>query len=136
MTRIEAIFGGVLVLAVVAALAFAVFQSGLPSFGKSDVGLITEDGQADPSVFNGVYRDDMCTCYESGYQYGATHGNLANSPVYSIDDSIHYKAGFSACRTAVGTEGGRAWSEGWTNGEDQVRTQRRCNFYLKSLNIR
>ncbi|MCI5044517.1 MAG: hypothetical protein MRY72_07440 [Aquisalinus sp.] len=135
MTKIEAIFGGVLLLAIVAAASFAVFQNGLPSIGTPAVALL-EDGEANPAVFTGAYRDDMCTCYESGYQYGSEHGNSLGNPDYSIDNSVHYKAGFTACRTAVGFEGSSAWSEGWRKGEEGIRTQRRCNFYLKSLNIR
>ncbi len=136
MTKIEAIFGGVLLLAIVAAASFAVFQNGLPSIGTSAATLLEADGEANPAVFTGAYRDDMCTCYESGYEYGAQHGNKLDRADYSIDNSVHYKAGFTACRTAVGFEGSTAWSEGWRKGEDGVRTQRRCNFYLKSLNIR
>ena len=136
MTKIEAIFGGVLLLAIVAAASFAVFQNGLPTIGSPGAKLLKDDGAANPAVFTGAYRDDMCTCYESGYQYGAEHGNKIDNPDYSIDNSVHYKAGFTACRTAVGFEGSTAWSDGWSKGEEGLRTQRRCNFYLKSLNIK
>ncbi len=136
MTKIEAIFGGVLLLAVVAAASFAMFQSGIPSLGSADSRLVSRDGEANLGIFTGDYGDDMCTCYESGYQDGSEYGNVKADVLYSIDDSIHYKAGYSACRSAVGMQGGTAWTEGWASGEASLRTQRKCAFYLKRLNIR
>lgn len=130
MTRIEVIFGGILVLAVIAAGSLVLFQNGfqLPSIGASQPGSAyartPAQDSADPTVFTGVRETDLCTCYETGFARGSESGDI---------ESVAYRGGFSSCRAELGADGGNAWTEGWINGADNRLTQRSCRLYMKRL---
>ncbi len=130
MSRIEAIFGGILVLAVVAAISFTALSNG--GFGgKPGTRVIAGDIQgnladADQSVFALDNDSALCGCYERGFAV-STNG-------YGLQ-SVEYQSGFSACRQSLGRQGGEAWSTGWTKGQEGKLSQRSCKFYLNSLKL-
>ncbi len=133
MSRIEAIFGGILVLAVVAAISFTALSNGaLGGFGgKPGTRVIAGDIQgnladADQSVFALDNDSALCGCYERGFAV-STNG-------YGLQ-SVEYQSGFSACRQSLGRQGGEAWSTGWTKGQEGKLSQRSCKFYLNSLKL-
>lgn len=131
MTRIELIFGGILVLAVIAAGSLVLFQNGfsLPAVGGqggSAYARTPAGADSDPTVFTGVREADLCTCYETGFVRGSESGDI---------ESVAYRGGFSSCRAQLGADGGNAWTEGWINGVDNRLSQRSCRFYLKRVSL-
>jgi hypothetical protein len=141
MTRVEAIFGGVLLLAVIAAASFALFsKGGLPGFGAGNSSIVA--GKKSPytpvalnpgaeagvelAVFTGDRKQDVCTCYENGFAYGNQKLSV---------QSVEYKSGYSSCRTAAGPDGGHAWTEGWDKGQAGKLAQRSCKIYLKRIQL-
>ncbi|GGD15441.1 hypothetical protein [Aquisalinus flavus] len=132
MSRIEVIFGGILVLAVIAAGSLVLFQNGfaLPSLapgqGGSAYARTATPTMSEPAVFTGLRETDLCTCYETGFVRGNESGDI---------ESVAYRGGFSSCRAELGAEGGNAWTEGWINGVDNRLSQRSCRFYMKRLSL-
>lgn len=137
MTRIEVIFGGILVLAVIAAGSLVLFQNGfhLPSIGAGQSGSAYARTPAadssDPTVFTGVRETDLCTCYETGFVRGSESGGSESGDI----ESVAYRGGFSSCRAQLGADGGDAWTEGWINGADNRLSQRSCRLYMKRVSL-
>lgn len=130
MTRIEALFGGILGLAIIAALAFTMLKSGVSGGGQtggsSTVSTIEEAGEA--PIFVGDLKTDICTCYEKAFSRG-----MAMS---SADlQSVSYKSGYSVCREAASVQGGNAWTEGWLLGSQGKLAQRSCRLYVAGLDL-
>lgn len=125
MSRIEVIFGGILVLAVIAAGSFVLFQNGFsfPSINSAPT-RAAHAAPADDAVFTGVRETDLCTCYETGFQKGTERLSI---------ESVDYRGGYSSCRAELGPEGGEAWTEGWTNGASNKLAQRSCRLFLKKV---
>ncbi|MGV6820033.1 MAG: hypothetical protein ACWA5T_05990 [Parvularcula sp.] len=120
MGKTESIFAGILLAAVGAAVLLVVFRGGggiLPDGGNSWSGSNAEVFGG----FTGEERNDLCTCYEQAYSYGT--GNL------SIE-SLEYRGGFAECSRRLGKEGGRAWTDGWANGERAPGTPRTCRAWF------
>lgn len=134
MTKIEAIFGGVLLLFVVGAISLVAFdRMGMPTMGqgagarnvtRASTIVLNEDNE--PSVFSGNFNQDVCTCYENGFSTGGQQ-----LPI----QSVQYKSGYSSCRSALGVAGGEAWTQGWALGQKGKLTQRSCKIYLKRLAV-
>lgn len=133
MSRIEVVFGGILVLAVIAAGSFVLLQNGiiLPKVGgdgvfgsneRTSTVIMPAANSGDTTVFTGNYETDLCTCYEEGYSRATAHQSV---------ESVAYRAGFSTCRGELGPQGGNAWSEGWANGADNRLAQRSCRLFLQ-----
>ncbi len=135
MSKIEAIFGGILLLAVVAAISFTLLdKGGLPSFGKKP-GTAIVNGRAATGLTPASQQANVtldpdnaiCGCYERAFEQAHAGNRL---------DSVAYKSGYSACRKAAGPAGGEAWTYGWSKGEEGKLTQRSCRFYLNALKVR
>ncbi len=133
MSRIEAIFGGILLLAVVAAISFTALSNGAFSGfgGKPGTQVIAGDisgslADMDQSVFDLDRDSALCGCYERGFAVSRSGYGL---------QSVEYQSGFSACRQSLGRQGGEAWSTGWSKGQEGKLSQRSCKFYLNSLKI-
>ena len=131
MTRIEAIFGGVLLLFVIGAMSFVFFErTGGVSLGKDTgkektrVVAAAAEEEFEPAVFTGDYTEDMCSCFEQGFSWGGKNLSI---------QSVQYKSGYASCRTALGVDGGNAWTSGWALGEEGKITQRNCRLYLKRV---
>jgi len=137
MTRIEVIFGGILVLAVIAAGSLVLFQNGFQfvSIGAGQSGSAyartPAANAAEPAVFTGIRETDLCTCYETGFARGSESGGSENGSI----ESVAYRGGFTSCRAELGAEGGNAWTEGWINGADNRLSQRSCRIYMKRVSL-
>ncbi|MGV6801987.1 MAG: hypothetical protein ACWA5L_08725 [bacterium] len=128
MTKIEAIFGGILMLAIVMAFAFTAFQKGLFKRGAGSVTAVTIAAEKDrePRVFTGDLKTDLCTCYETAFNNGANGFSL---------QSVEYKSGYASCRASAGVMGGDAWTQGWQLGSERKVAQRSCRLYLNGLKL-
>ncbi len=127
MKNIEAIFGGVLALAVLAAAIFMVAGNGwnttrpLPGSGgapttPSDGGPIVEASAGN------VY----CQCYDQGFA-------LAGKDVGVM--SSQYRTGFESCRAIGGSEGGEYWTAGWNARLSAKPFQASCRAYERGRGV-
>lgn len=123
MGKTESLFAGVLIAAVVVAIALVVFRG--DGIGQDAPPRHPIGGGAEQilSGFSGEDRDDLCTCYEQAYGYAMT--GLGNQ-------SLEYKGGFTECSRRLGIEGRRAWTDGWANGERAPSSPRSCRSWLAS----
>lgn len=104
MPKVELLFGGVLGL--VALLAAGAALSG---FFRGDAAAGGATAAPDISVAATapatIAYADLCQCYKEGMSLAGTGLSVLSS---------QYRTGFVQCRAAFGTEGGDAWTAGWS----------------------
>ncbi|MBB5517573.1 hypothetical protein [Amphiplicatus metriothermophilus] len=120
MSRIEAIFGGVLALVVLAIAAYAVVktqfaQPGGGSAPPADGGVVIGSGPA-------ADADRICQCYDEAFKLAGK--NVAVT-------SAQYRTGFEQCRALLGVRGGDAWTAGWNARLSARPYQASCRSYLR-----
>lgn len=105
--KIEAIFGGILALFILAVAILAILPMSRAGYDRPSA----SGGSASVAQF--VAGDDqsqlLCDCYNEGFR-------LAGAGVGVM--SAEYRTGFEYCRSALssrglGTRGGDAWTAGW-----------------------
>ncbi len=118
-SRIEAVFGGVLVLAVIAAAIFALASAPAGPGAKSktiaqaDTDILKRIGEPDP---------DQCFCYDAAF-------DLAGSSVDVM--SSQYRTGYEHCR-AEGEPQARAWTAGWNARLSARPYEASCRAYIRT----
>ena len=120
MKNIEAIFGGVLALAVLAAAIFMVAGNGWnttrPGTGVGTGTTTIDSGQ----IIDASAGDVRCQCYDQGFA-------LAGKDVGVM--SSQYRTGFESCRAIGGSEGGDYWTAGWNARLSAKPFQASCRAY-------
>lgn len=108
--QIEALFGGVLALVVIAVAVFAVANTSVSGAGKTaetvrdDPVPITTGASLKPVAFSSTKDSDLvCECYDKAFSM-ATKVSVT---------SAEYRTGFEQCRARAGVDGGDAWTAGW-----------------------
>jgi len=118
--RIEAVFGGILVLFVLAIAAYAIITGG----NRRPVTIDPIGGGT--TVATPVTASDrdgaLCGCFSEGF-------NLAGSNVCVM--SAQYRTGFEVCRTQLGEEGGCAFTAGWNARISSRPFEANCRSFLK-----
>lgn len=109
MSRIEVIFGSLLALFIVGALAFAGL-SGRLGGGGSGGKPRTPVAQSEMS---------LCGCYDKGFDLAADHDVL----------SSEYSTHFVLCRETLGEPGGRYFTAGWTARQSGKPWEATCEAY-------
>ncbi len=116
MMKIEAVFGGILALFVLAVAAYAIFSvNGRPPV--DDTSNVVALPASSPSASSGV-----CQCFNEGFK-------LAGSDVGVM--SSQYRTGFEQCRAVLGVEGGEAWTAGWNARLSAKPYEASCRSYLR-----
>lgn len=118
MKNIEAIFGGVLALVVLAAAIFMVAGNGWPQAPTPGPGAV-QPGPSGPIVDAGS-GNVYCQCYEQGFA-------LAGKDVGVM--SSQYRSGFESCRAIGGADGGEYWTAGWNARLSAKPFQASCRAY-------
>ncbi|MEL6362165.1 MAG: hypothetical protein AAFR21_13890 [Pseudomonadota bacterium] len=131
--KIEAMFGGLLALAVVAVAVIAMFSlepSG-GSYGGSDrdfAGSKFDKIEADLDKVllaeQASFPDKTCQCFEAARNI-AYEGVPANSS--------RYRTGYTQCSALV-ADGGDAWTAGWNAAVGGKAARATCRQYLRSRN--
>lgn len=118
--RIEAIFGGILVLFVLVVAAYAIITGGKrgPITIDPVSGGTTVATPVTPSARDGA----LCSCFSEGF-------NLAGSNVGVM--SAQYRTGFEVCRSQLGEEGGCAFTAGWNARISHRPFEANCRSFLK-----
>ncbi|MEX0645400.1 MAG: hypothetical protein WD076_08815 [Parvularculaceae bacterium] len=105
--RIEAIFGGILALFILAVAILAILPAARGGYDRTYA-----DGASGPSA-EFVAGDDpsqlLCECFNEGFRVAGAGVGVMSS---------EYRTGFEYCRSALssrgyGTRGGDAWTAGW-----------------------
>lgn len=125
--KIEAIFGGILALFVVALGAAALFAGGGKSYGNDRTPVA--DAVAGAAVHpldvlraeRTSSRDKICVCLREGRAYGA-QGLGPNS--------ADYATGYSMCRDLAGDSAAEAWTAGFETAGARPLS---CNRFLRSV---
>jgi hypothetical protein len=110
MTRIETVFGAVLVIVLLVIGAYAMTS------GKRSV----QAGMQGASVVAAVpttSAGSACACYEGAYETAL--GGAASTGTL-------YEAGYGACHERSGRTGGQAWTAGWKAGAEGRSSKRSC----------
>lgn len=118
MMKIEAVFGGILALFVLAVAAYAIISVNFR--GASDDTYV--GGSALPQTGASAEGSGLCQCFEEGF-------NLAGSNVGVM--SSQYRTGFEQCRAVLGVDGGDAWTAGWNARLSSKPYEASCRSYLR-----
>lgn len=118
--KIEAVFGGILALFV---LAVAVYALATTSLGQRGQALPSTPGASAPAIQT-VGADVECQCFQQGF-------DLAGSNVSVM--SSQYRVGFEQCRAVGGSRGGDFWTAGWNARLSSKPYQASCRAYKRSL---
>ncbi len=107
--QIEALFGGVLALVVIAVAVYAVANTsvtGAKRTGDRPIEAVPIETHADlkPITFASTEAPDLvCECYDKAFSLAAATSVLSSD----------YRTGFEQCRARAGVNGGDAWTAGW-----------------------
>lgn len=109
--QIEALFGGVLALAVIAVAVIAVANTGLTGTSKTATGpdpdpvpVSTTVNLKQVALASNTDADLVCECYDKAFSLAGKTNVLSSS----------YRTGFEQCRARAGVSGGDAWTAGWS----------------------
>lgn len=118
--RIEAVFGGILVLFVLAVAAYAILTGGK----RGPISIDPVDGGATVSAPStpAALDAELCRCFSEGF-------NLAGSNVGVM--SAQYRTGFEVCRTQLGESGGCAFTAGWNARISHRPFEANCRSFIK-----
>ena len=103
--QIEALFGGVLALVVIAVAVYAVANTSVAGTDPA-VEAVPIETHADIGPLALASTDDadlVCECYDKAFSLASATSVL----------STDYRTGFEQCRARAGIDGGDAWTAGW-----------------------
>ena len=121
--QIEALFGGVLALVVVAVVIAAVANTKLSTAEALGPAAPVNPDVESISFVAETGQDLICECYNKAFE-------LAGSKV-SVT-SPDYRTGFEQCRARGGVDGGEAWTAGWTSRLDTDKPyESSCRAYKR-----
>ncbi len=106
--QIEALFGGVLALVVIAVAVFAVANTGAVTSGAQRTApeAVPVSAHADlrpVAIASSNDADLVCECYDKAFSLAGKINVLSSD----------YRTGFEQCRARAGVDGGDAWTAGW-----------------------
>jgi len=124
MRSIEAVFGGVLALVVLAAAIFMVaggrWGSTTQTPPPQNPIVVSQPGGTNVADAG---RSVLCQCFDQAR-------DLAGSSVDVL--SSQYRTGFESCRAVAGVKGGDAWTAGWNAKLSARPFQASCDAWLRS----
>ena len=128
MRNIEAIFGGILALAVLGVALFAVmntqFASG-PGGETAPAATATtasyDISAAPPTIMASSGQDLVCECYDAAFSLAGKVNVL----------SPEYRTGFQQCRARGGVDAGDAWTAGWNARQSGQPFEASCRSYKR-----
>ena len=129
MRNIEAIFGGILALAVLGVALFAVmntqFASGPDSGETAPAATVTtasyDNSGAPPAISAASGQDLVCECYDAAFSLSGKVNVL----------SPEYRTGFQQCRARGGVDAGDAWTAGWNARQSGRPYEASCRSYKR-----
>ena len=125
--QIEALFGGVLALVVIAVAVYAVANTGITGADRADsasaeaIPIETHADLRPISLASTEDSDLVCECYDKAFSLAS------ETSVLSSD----YRTGFEQCRTRAGINGGDAWTAGWEARKHARPYEASCKSYKR-----
>ncbi len=118
--KIEAIFGGVLALFVLAVAVYALVstQIGSPG-GVIDPGTPVGPGDGYDQI---AEEDAVCQCFNEAFKLAGSNVAVTSS---------QYRTGFEQCRAILGVNGGDAWTAGWNARLSAKPYEASCRSYSR-----
>lgn len=110
MSRIEVIFGSLLALFIVGALAYAGLSGRFTGGGSVGGNRVVVVAQSQMS---------LCGCYDEGFDLAGDHDVL----------SSEYSTHFVLCRETLGEPGGRYFTAGWKARQSAKPWEATCEAY-------
>lgn len=107
--QVEALFGGVLALVVIAVAVYAVANTSIAGAGASGnapveaVPIKTHADLRPLALASTEDADLVCECYDKAFSLASATSVLSSD----------YRTGFEQCRARAGVDGGDAWTAGW-----------------------
>lgn len=125
MRNIEAIFGGVLALAVLGVALFAVmntsFSGGPAAPSNTGSSNVYSGSDMTPTLTAVAGQDLICECYDAAFELAGKVDVL----------SPEYRTGFQQCRARGGVDGGDAWTAGWNARLSARPYEASCRAYKR-----
>lgn len=115
MSRIEVIFGSLLALFLVGAVAYAGLSGRFWGGGGGGGGAVSAKPQKQEEM-------TLCGCYRKGFDLSAQ---------YDVQSS-EYSTGFVLCRQTLGEDGGRYFTAGWKARQSAKPWESTCEAYERN----
>lgn len=123
--KIEAVFGGVLALVVLAVAVFAVVKTQFGQTGPtSGPPRIVDKSDSTPVrtvSASSSEEDAICQCFDQAFSLAGKVDVL----------SPDYRTGFEQCRAVAGVDGGNAWTAGWNARLSSKPFEASCKAWRK-----
>ncbi|MEM9496016.1 MAG: hypothetical protein AAGA09_08430 [Pseudomonadota bacterium] len=118
--KIEALFGGVLALVVLGAVAYGIANSSVSLPGRTTAAAQNTSVSA-PVLTASSGQDLICECYNDAFELAGKVKVL----------SPQYRTGFQQCRARAGVDGGDAWTAGWNARTSSKPYEASCRAYKR-----
>ncbi len=122
--KVEAIFGGVLALFVIAVAAIAVVK--LPAGSRAAASAagegVTQVEKAIAKLDEKSETSVACQCYDAGYALAGSNVDVLSS---------QYRTGYEQCRAIGATDGAEAWTAGWNARISAKPFEASCRSYMR-----
>ena len=123
-SRIEALFGGVLVLLVIAAAIVALVN--MPGSGATPRRPTAVADATLPTILPDARRGEdpyVCPCYEAAFELAGSRVDVMSS---------QYRTGYEQCRAVGHQAGADAWTAGWNARLSARPFEASCRSYVRS----
>lgn len=117
--KIEAIFGGLLVLIVLAVAGYTLLSTNLPPRPPTVGGGVSA---TPPQQIVAEREDPLCQCYDGAFKLAGANVGVMSS---------QYRTGFEQCRAQLGAKGGDAWTAGWNARLSSKPYESSCRRWLR-----
>ncbi len=123
-SRIEAIFGGILVLFVIVAAVVAILS--FPNRGAKPKA-VADAGDPIAQIQEQLADDKpgrlICKCYDAGFTLAGTNVSVLSS---------EYRTGYEQCRALGAQQGASAWTDGWNARLSAKPYEASCRSYIRA----
>lgn len=117
--KIEAIFGGILALFVLAVAVYALVST---QIGGGPGGVIDPDYPTVPGGDLVSEEQAVCQCYNEAFRLAGSNVAVTSS---------QYRTGFEQCRALLGVAGSDAWTAGWNARLSSRPYEASCRSYTR-----
>lgn len=115
--KIEAVFGGLLILIVLMVAGYTLLSTRLPARQSGAAGIVTT-----PGTVAAEREDPLCQCYDDAFKLAGSNVGVMSS---------QYRTGFEQCRAQLGPRGGDAWTAGWNARLSAKPYESSCRTWLR-----
>ena len=120
-SKIEAIFGGVLVLFVIIAAVAAILS--FPGSGPDRVARADGDDRLGTiELIKDTDKSLICQCYDAGFDLAGSNVDVMSS---------QYRTGYEQCRALGEAKGAKAWTDGWNARLSARPYEASCRSYKR-----